>query len=123
FRRMAAAAVLAAVGDSRRGHGAQRRSGRDLVHPESVVLLLPVRDGEGDGAALSLRPADAARLESVPSHIASLGRGDRRLGRLFSKAYVRAMAFLDRTARSIFFWEFLKAFWIALRYFFAPKAT
>ena len=33
------------------------------------------------------------------------------------------MAFLDRTARSIFFWEFLKAFWIGMKYFFKPKPT
>ena len=33
------------------------------------------------------------------------------------------MAFLDRTARSIFFWEFVKSFWLSLRYFFGPKAT
>ncbi len=33
------------------------------------------------------------------------------------------MAFLDRTARSIFFWEFLKSFVLSTRYFFAKKAT
>src|SRR4051812_35193591 len=33
------------------------------------------------------------------------------------------MAYLDRTARSIFLWEFLKSFSLAMRYFFAPKAT
>jgi NADH-quinone oxidoreductase subunit I len=33
------------------------------------------------------------------------------------------MASLDRTARSIFFWEFLVAFWIGLKYLFKPKAT
>ncbi len=33
------------------------------------------------------------------------------------------MAYLDRTARAIFFWEFLKGFALSLRYFFAPKAT
>ena len=29
----------------------------------------------------------------------------------------------DRTARQIFFWEFIKSFGLAMRYFFAPKAT
>ena len=33
------------------------------------------------------------------------------------------MASLDRTARQIFFWEFIKSFLLSMRYFFAPKAT
>ena len=33
------------------------------------------------------------------------------------------MASLDRTARQIFFWEFLGSFWLSLRYFFGKKAT
>jgi NADH-quinone oxidoreductase subunit I len=33
------------------------------------------------------------------------------------------MATLDRTARSIFLWEFVQAFWLSMKYFFAPKAT
>src|SRR5207253_10664680 len=33
------------------------------------------------------------------------------------------MAFLDRTARSIFLWELVKAFGLAMRYFFKPKPT
>ena len=33
------------------------------------------------------------------------------------------MAWLDSTARSIFLWEFVKSFALAMRYFFAPKAT
>ena len=33
------------------------------------------------------------------------------------------MAYLDRTARSLFFWEFVKSFWLTMRYFFAPKVT
>ena len=33
------------------------------------------------------------------------------------------MAWLDRTARSIFFWELVKAFGLGMRYFFKPKAT
>src|SRR5919205_382661 len=33
------------------------------------------------------------------------------------------MAFLDRTARTIFLWEFLRGLCLALRYFFGPKKT
>ena len=33
------------------------------------------------------------------------------------------MADFDRTARQIFFWEFLTSFWLSLRYFFGKKAT
>jgi NADH-quinone oxidoreductase subunit I len=33
------------------------------------------------------------------------------------------MLSLDHTARQIFLWEFVKSFWLSLRYFFAPKAT
>ena len=33
------------------------------------------------------------------------------------------MAWLDRTARTIFLWEFLKGLALGLRYFFAPKKT
>ena len=52
-------------------------AGRDLVHAQGAVLLLPVRHGQGHGAALSLRSADAARLEGVPAAVAGDG-GDRR---------------------------------------------
>ena len=30
---------------------------------------------------------------------------------------------LDQAARSIFLREFVSAFWLAMKYFFAPKAT
>jgi len=33
------------------------------------------------------------------------------------------MATLDRTARQLFFWEFVTSFFLAMRYFFAPKTT
>ena len=33
------------------------------------------------------------------------------------------MAWLDRSARTILLWEFIKGFGIAMRYFFAPKKT
>ena len=33
------------------------------------------------------------------------------------------MASFDRTARQIFFWEFIQSFLLSMRYFFSPKAT
>ncbi|MDO9459370.1 MAG: NADH-quinone oxidoreductase subunit I, partial [Alphaproteobacteria bacterium] len=33
------------------------------------------------------------------------------------------MAFLDRTARSLMLGEFVSSFWLAMKYFFKPKAT
>jgi NADH-quinone oxidoreductase subunit I len=33
------------------------------------------------------------------------------------------MISLDKAARQIFLWEFLKSFWLSLRYLFGPKAT
>ena len=57
---------------------------RHLDDPQDPVLLLPLRDGEGDRAALPLRPVDAAGLESVPADVAPLGRGDGCVGRLSS---------------------------------------
>ena len=38
-----------------------------LAVPQDEPVLLHVRLGEGDGAALPLRPADAARVEDIPS--------------------------------------------------------
>ena len=66
--------------------------GRDLVHPEAAVPVLLIRDGEGDRAALSLRPADAAGLESVPAAVAGLGGADRRLGVVFPHGIWAALA-------------------------------
>jgi NADH:ubiquinone oxidoreductase subunit H len=52
-------------------------AGGGVVHAQGAANVLHLRDGEGDGAALSLRPADAARLEGVPAAVAGHG-GDRR---------------------------------------------
>ena len=52
-------------------------AGRDLVRAQGVLPVLPVRHGQGHGAALSLRPVDAAGLEGVPAAVAGHG-GDRR---------------------------------------------
>ena len=47
--------------------------GHLLVLRQDPVLLLRLLLGEGDRAALPLRPADAARLEDIPAHLADLG--------------------------------------------------
>ena len=44
-----------------------------LVLRQDPVLLLRLLLGEGDRAALPLRPADAARLEDLPADLADLG--------------------------------------------------
>src|SRR5439155_27339045 len=54
-------------------------AGRDLVRAKTVLHVLPVRDGEGDRAALPLRSTDAARLEGVFAAVAGDG-GYRRGG-------------------------------------------
>ncbi len=41
--------------------------GRRLVRAQGLLRVLHVRDGEGVRAALSLRPADATRLEGIPA--------------------------------------------------------
>ena len=62
---------LAAAG---RGRAVHLGAGRPLVFGEVRFRLLPVRHGEGDRAALPLRPAHAARLEGVPAVVARHGR-------------------------------------------------
>ncbi len=52
-------------------------SGRGMVRFEGLLLVLLDRHGQGHGAALPLRSADAARLEGVPASVACHG-GDRR---------------------------------------------
>ena len=62
---------LAAAG---RGRAVHLGAGCPLVPGEVRFRLLPVRHGEGDRAALPLRPAHAARLEGVPAAVARHGR-------------------------------------------------
>ena len=50
----------------------------DLVHPEDLLLPVRVPVGARDLPALSLRPADAARLEGVSAVVADLADADRR---------------------------------------------
>ena len=77
-RRLAAAVRLRAV---------HLGAGRHLVRAQGLLRLLHVRHGEGDRAALPLRPADAARLEGVSAALAGADRHRRgraagdRLGR------------------------------------------
>ena len=89
------------------------------------VRVLHVRDGEGDRAALSLRPADAARLEGVPAAVARHGGGGgRRAAVLRARALKDAvMAASDNAISSLFLKEFVSAFFLSMRYFFKPKAT
>ena len=54
--------------------------GRCLVHLQGRLRLLHVRLGEGDRAALPLRPADAPGLEGVPAAVAVHGASRRRRG-------------------------------------------
>ena len=61
------------------GRAVHLGAGRDLVRAQGAVHVLPVRHGQGDRAALPLRPVDAARLEGVPAAVAGDG-GDRRGG-------------------------------------------
>src|SRR4029078_2937866 len=79
-------------------------------------LLLHVRLGEGDSAALPLRPADAPRLEDLPSAVASLLLPRLRMA---DADEVRMIHWL----KSFTLWEFLKAHALTLKYFFKPKAT
>ena len=51
---------------------------RDLVLAQGIFHVLPVCDGEGDRAALPLRPVDAARLEGIPAVVAGDGGCRRR---------------------------------------------
>src|SRR5258707_7825439 len=98
---MAAAASHLAV------HG---RPGHLLVSRQDFLRVFPVRDGKGDGAALSLRSVDAAGLESVPADVAALGGSDGGPGPPLPPPSLRPhMATLDRTARRVFFWAVVPA--------------
>ena len=96
---------------------------------KALLAVLHVRDGEGVRAALPLRPADAARLEGVPADFACHGgdRGGRaaihRLGAAILTPAPETTMKLDQTARALFLTEFVKAFFLSMRYFFKPKAT
>ena len=121
-RRLAVAIALPAIHvDSR----------RDLVPDQGLVGGVLLFDGEGLRAALSIRPADAARLESVSADLAvhggSGGRGAGvhrpRRDRLGLKGRRHMALRLAQSARSLFLAEFVAAFALSIRYMFKPKAT
>src|SRR5581483_2198536 len=100
-------------------------TGRCVVHPQGLRHVLLVCHGEGDGAALSLRSVDAARLEGIPAGVVGDGghRGGGSAIRRPGAAVEGNVMRLDRAARNIFLWEFVTGFVLAMRYFFKRKAT
>ncbi len=106
-------------------------SRRDLVPDQGLVGGVLLFDGEGLRAALSLRSADAARLESVSADFAVYGRARGRgagvhrprRGRFRLKERRHMALRLAQSARSLFLTEFLAAFALSIRYMFKPKAT
>src|SRR5260221_7538583 len=90
------------------------------VHQDEPVLL-HVRLGEGDGAALPLRPADAARLENLPAAEPHLCRPRQRMAD--AHPLWRGNRMIARSLKAFTLWEFLGAHALTLEYFFKPKAT
>ena len=83
------------------------------------LLLLRLQLGEGDGAALPLRSADAARVEDIPAAVdpvrgAGVGLAD------VDALWRRGMR---HWIKSFTLWEFVRAHALTLKYFFKPKAT
>jgi hypothetical protein len=61
-----------------RGGAVHLGARRDLVRAQGIFHVLHVCDGEGNRAALPLRPVDAARLEGFPAAVAGDGGHRRR---------------------------------------------
>ena len=91
----------------------------DVADRQDVLLLLRLRLGEGDGAALPLRPADAARVEDIPAAVDPVRRA--RLGMADADALWRWG--MKHWIKSFTLWEFVQAHALTLKYFFKPKAT
>src|SRR4051812_18844313 len=95
-------------------------SGNHLAAGQDVPVLLHVRLGKGDGAALPLRPADAARLEDLPAAEPCV----RRSRVWMVDAYpLWSRHMIARALKAFTLWEFLRAHALTLKYFFKPKAT
>src|SRR5436305_13831565 len=92
------------------------RSRHSLAAPEDVYVLLHVRLGEGDGAALPLRPADAHRLEDLPAAEPGVRRSPVRMADVYE---VR----LKHWIKFFILREFVQAQALTLKYFFKPLPT
>ena len=84
-----------------------------------VFVFLMFAMAEGVLAAISLRPVDAAWVESVPAAVARDGRAD---GRRASIWRFRIMS-LATAGKSLLLTEIVAAFLLSFRYFFSPKKT
>src|SRR4051794_18154350 len=94
------------------------RLGAALLYPrnnlaagEDVLLLLRLRLGEGDGAALPLRSADAPRLEDLPAAVARFCRSGVGLADADE-------VLMKHWIKSFTLWEFVRAHALTLKYFF-----
>src|SRR5690348_2807925 len=92
------------------------RAGNHLAAAEDVSVLLRLRLGEGDCAALPLRSADAPRLEDLPAAQSHIRRPRVRM----ADAHEVCM---KHWIRSFTLWDFVQAHWLTLKYFFRTKAT
>ena len=97
-----------------------RYPGHPLAVRQDGLLLLRLQLGEGDGAEVPLRPAHAARLEDLPA--AQHPVRHHHLG-LADGLPLRRCGMIARTIKAFTLWEFVKAHWLTLKYFFKPKAT
>jgi hypothetical protein len=112
-------------------------AGHRLVRAQGLPRVLHVLHGQGLRAALPLRPADAAWLEGVPADFAGHA-GDRGLRsqadgnrpvilitcfsiRLIKPRQERRLTMLAQAAKSLFLKEFVGAFFLSMRYFFARR--
>src|SRR4051794_21837310 len=94
--------------------------GYHLAFRQDVPVLLHVRMGEGDGAALSLRPADAAWLEDISAPQPCFRRSRVWMADAYA-LWGRGM--IAQFIKSFTLWELLRGHALTLKYFFKPKAT
>src|SRR5205085_7785735 len=113
--------LLGRLAAARRLGAALSHSWHHLAVRQDAFLLLLLRLGEGDGPALSLRPADAARLEDLPAALAPIRRPCVWMADVDPLRRARRM--IARTLQAFTLWEFLRAHALTLKYFSKPKAT